>query len=73
MSSRILIVDDEEAVRRNFRALLEDAGHTVYDGHEVRASVETTIRRGEIVYADGRVVGRAGTSRVLARGKTQAP
>jgi len=32
MSARILIVDDEPAVRRNFGALLEDAGVAALSG-----------------------------------------
>ena len=47
------------------------AGHTVYEGRDVRASVHTTIRRGEIVYENGHVVGKPGSGLVLARGKTQ--
>jgi len=47
------------------------AGYTVYEGRPSRASVHTTIRRGEIVFEDGKVVGRPGSGTVLARGKTQ--
>ncbi|HET7539320.1 MAG TPA: response regulator [Polyangiaceae bacterium] len=32
MTVRVLVVDDEEAIRRNFRALLEDAGYAVSEG-----------------------------------------
>jgi dihydropyrimidinase len=49
------------------------AGHTVYEGRELAAWPCTTIRRGEIVFEDGRVVGKAGSGQVLARGKTEAP
>jgi len=47
------------------------AGHTVYEGRATRASVHTTIRRGEIVFENGQVVGKPGSGIVLARGKTQ--
>jgi dihydropyrimidinase len=52
--------------------MLSRAGHTVYEGRNTRASVHTTIRRGEVVFADGRVTGARGTGLVLDRGKTQA-
>ena len=47
------------------------ARHTVYEGMPVRATVRTTIRRGEIVYADGQVVAGAGPGQVIDRGPTQ--
>ncbi|MES1207373.1 MAG: amidohydrolase family protein [Pseudomonadota bacterium] len=49
------------------------AGHSVYEGHELRAWPVTTIRRGEIVFDDGRIVGKAGSGQVLERGRTQPP
>jgi len=49
------------------------AGYTVYEGHPSRASVHTTIRRGEIVFEHGKIVGRPGSGTVLARGRTQPP
>lgn len=49
------------------------AGHTVYEGRELIAWPKTTIRRGEIVFQDGRILGKAGTGQVLARGRTEAP
>jgi dihydropyrimidinase len=49
------------------------AGYTVYEGRELKAWPQTTIRRGEVVFQDGRLLGKAGTGQVLARGKTEAP
>jgi dihydropyrimidinase len=49
------------------------AGHTVYEGRELNAWPLTTIRRGEVVFENGRVVGSAGSGKVLARGRTEAP
>lgn len=49
------------------------AGHTVYEGRELRAWPHTTIRRGEVVFQEGRVLGKAGSGAVLRRGKTEAP
>jgi dihydropyrimidinase len=49
------------------------AGHTIYDGLELRAWPCTTIRRGEIVFHDGRILGKPGSGRLLDRGATQPP
>ena len=49
------------------------AGHTVYEGRELTAWPQTTIRRGEVVFQDGRVLGKPGSGAVLSRGKTEAP
>lgn len=46
------------------------AGHTVYEGREVQAWPHTTIRRGEVVFEDGRLLGKPGSGQVLVRGKT---
>jgi len=47
------------------------AGHTVYEGREVQAWPRTTIRRGEVVFEDGRLLGKPGSGQVLVRGKTE--
>ncbi|HVV52588.1 MAG TPA: amidohydrolase family protein [Polyangia bacterium] len=49
------------------------AGHTVYAGREITAWPETTIRRGEVVFAEGRVVGRPGSGAVVPRGPAASP
>jgi len=49
------------------------AQHSVYEGMPVRATVRTTIRRGEIVYADGKVVAGVGPGQIIDRGPTRAP
>jgi dihydropyrimidinase len=40
---------------------------TPYEGREVQGRVVSTFVRGEAVFADGRVIGEAGTGRFLAR------
>lgn len=47
------------------------AGHTVYDGLEFRAWPQTTIRRGEIVFHQGKILGKPGSGRVLERQPTE--
>jgi dihydropyrimidinase len=59
----------ETGGRRTIRDadLLSRAGHTVYAGWELSAWPRTTIRRGEVVFDDGRVLGRAGSGRPAPR------
>lgn len=67
-----LVVWETHAPRAISGATMQSqARHTVYEGMPVRATVQTTIRRGEIVYADGKVLGRPGSGHVVERGKTQ--
>jgi dihydropyrimidinase len=49
------------------------AGHSVYEGRQLRAWPRLTIRRGDVVFEDGRVLGKAGSGQVLKRGKTAPP
>ncbi len=49
------------------------AGHSVYEGRELAAWPHTTIRRGEVVLENGRLIGKAGSGQVLKRGKTEPP
>jgi dihydropyrimidinase len=69
-----LVVWDTRQVRTIRGAEMHSrAGHTVYEGRQINASPRTTIRRGEIVYEDGRLVGQPGSGKVLMRGKTEPP
>ena len=65
----------ETRARRIIRdeSLFSRAGHSVYAGRELSAWPETTIRRGEVVFEDGRIVGRPGSGQVVPRGKTEPP
>jgi len=67
----LVIWDTHEPRPLRASAMHSRAGHTVYEGHPTRASVHTTIRRGEIVFENGKILGRPGSGVVLARGKTQ--
>ena len=53
--------------------LFSRAGHTVYAGRELTAWPRTTIRRGEVVFDGGRVVGHAGSGRPVPRRGTTPP
>lgn len=49
--------------------MLSGAGFSVYSGWEVTGWPTMTIRRGHIVYDDGRIVAEPGTGRLLRRGR----
>jgi dihydropyrimidinase len=51
--------------------LLSRAGHSVYEGQQLSAWPRLTIRRGDIVFEDGRVLATRGSGRVLRRNRTE--
>jgi dihydropyrimidinase len=53
--------------------LYSRAGHSVYAGRELRAWPYATIRRGELVYENGRILGQPGSGRPIGRGPTAPP
>jgi dihydropyrimidinase len=48
--------------------LKSNADYSVYEGWEVTGWPVVTVRRGEVVYRDGEVIGRPGSGRVLKCG-----
>jgi dihydropyrimidinase len=46
---------------------------SIYSGWDVTGWPRTTIRRGEIVYQGGRVIGRAGTGKVVPQARWTRP
>jgi dihydropyrimidinase len=52
---------------------LSNAKWTLYAGWEVTGWPKTTIRRGEVVYQDGKVVGRPGTGKVIPQAAWKKP
>ena len=68
-----LVIFDPELTRTIDAAMLKsNADYSVYEGWEVTGWPLVTIRRGEIVYADGEVVGQPGSGELVRRGPTQA-
>ncbi len=47
------------------------AGYSVYEGMDVTGWPRTTIRRGEVVYERGKILGRPGSGQWIRRGATQ--
>jgi len=69
------IVVWETRERRTIRDadLFTRAAHTVYAGRELRAWPHITIRRGEVVFETGKILGQPGSGRPIARGATAFP
>jgi dihydropyrimidinase len=59
----------ETRERRTVRGadLLSRAGHTIYEGRELTGWPRTVLRRGEVVFDGGRVIGAPGSGQVAAR------
>ena len=53
--------------------LFSRARHSVYAGRELRAWPVATLRRGEVVFEGGKVLGRPGSGRPIGRGPTAVP
>jgi dihydropyrimidinase len=66
----LLILDPQ--VRRTIdgRSMRSRAGYSAYDGHEVYGWPRFTVRRGEVVLADGEVLAQPGSGQWLSRGPT---
>ena len=64
----------ETRERRTIRDedLFSRAAHSVYAGRELRAWPVATLRRGEVVFENGKVLGRPGSGRPIGRGPTTA-
>jgi dihydropyrimidinase len=50
--------------------LVSNVDYSVYEGWEVTGWPTITLRRGEVVYRDGRVMGEPGSGRLIQRGPT---
>lgn len=59
-----LVIFDPDLTRTIDSSMLKsNADYSVYDGWEVTGWPVTTLRRGEVVYRDGEVLGQAGSGR----------
>jgi len=63
--------DETRAIRDE--DMLSATGYSVYAGWEVTGWPRMTIRRGEIVYEDGRIKAQPGSGELLRRERWQAP
>jgi len=68
-----VVLFDPELTRTIRREMvLSNAGHSVYEGWEVTGWPVATVRRGEVVFQDGAVVGEPGSGRLVRRGPAQS-
>ena len=66
-----LVVFDPERTRTIDAAMLQSrADYSVYEGWEVTGWPVATLRRGEVVFRDGEVVGQPGSGELVRRGPT---
>jgi dihydropyrimidinase len=65
----VLFDADEHRVIRD-EDMLSRAGHSIFSGTEVTGWPRVTLRRGEVVYEGGRVIGTPGSGELLRRGQT---
>jgi dihydropyrimidinase len=61
-----IVVFDPDLTRTVDRAMIQsNAGHSVYEGWTVTGWPVVTVRRGEVVFRDGRVLGQPGSGRLV--------
>jgi dihydropyrimidinase len=53
--------------------LFSRAGFSIYEGTEVTGWPRITIRRGQVIYQDGRITAQPGSGQLIQRGRTTDP
>ena len=66
----LVIFDPNLTYTINSSMLKSNADYSPYEGFQVTGWPVVTIRRGEIVYRNGDVVGQPGTGKIVPRGVT---
>ena len=69
----LVLWDPNEAREIRDADMLSNSGYSVHAGREVTGWPVLTMRRGEVVYRDGEVLGEPGSGELLARGPWQRP
>ena len=66
-----LVVFDRQCTRRIEGAMLKsNADYSAYEGWQVTGWPVVTLRRGEIVFSDGEVIGQPGSGTIVQRRAT---
>jgi dihydropyrimidinase len=66
----VVVFDPEETRTIDGSMLKSNADYSVYQGWEVTGWPTITLRRGEVVYRDGEVIGQPGSGELTRRGAT---
>ena len=69
----VVVWDPEETRTIRDEDMLSGSGYSIHAGTVVTGWPTMTIRRGEVVYRDGEVLGASGTGEVLRRQRWQEP
>ena len=69
----LVLWDPDETRTIRDEDMLSGTGYSVYAGREVTGWPRTTIRRGEIVYEEGRIQAEPGSGELLRRGRWMTP
>ena len=69
----LVLWDPDETREIRNADMLSNSGYSVHAGREVTGWPVLTVRRGEVVYRDGQVLGAPGSGELLARGPWQRP
>ncbi len=68
----LVLWDFDEERRINDEDMFSKAGFSIYAGQKTKGWPKITIRRGEIVFKDRKIIAQPGSGQILSRGKTQA-
>ena len=69
----LVLWDPDETRTIRDAEMLSGTGFSIYAGTEVTGWPQMTIRRGEVVYEDGKVIGSAGSGQLVRRQPWQRP
>ena len=69
----VVLWDPDETRTIRDGDMLSNTGYSTYAGWEVTGWPTMTVRRGEIVYRNGRITAEAGSGQLVHRGRWQAP
>jgi dihydropyrimidinase len=69
----LVLWDPTESCVVHGNELFSRAGFSIYEGTEVTGWPRITIRRGQVVYKDGRITAQPGSGQLVQRGRTTDP
>jgi dihydropyrimidinase len=67
----LVVFDPNLTLTIENKMLKSNSDYSAFEGWQVTGWPEITIRRGEVVYRDGLILGQPGNGKILPRGKTE--